>query len=86
MDQKPSDPLSADASEFADDAGARDGEQEPLSEVGPESTSSGEEFLFHLYRGSELLQDNCISEAKEELEQALAMQPQDVEGQGLLGI
>src|SRR5690606_18211003 len=53
---------------------------------GPESASSGEDFLFHLYRGSELLQDNCIGEAKEELERALAMQPQDVEGQGLLGI
>src|SRR5690606_26072581 len=52
----------------------------------PESDAGGEEFLFHLYRGSELLQDNCISEAKEELERALAMQPQDVEGQGLLGI
>jgi Flp pilus assembly protein TadD len=46
----------------------------------------GEDFLFHLYRGSELLQDNCISEAKEELERALAMQPRDVEGQGLLGV
>ncbi|HEY6726427.1 MAG TPA: tetratricopeptide repeat protein [Polyangiaceae bacterium] len=86
MEQQPPDPLGSDASEFAEDADARDREQEPLSQVGPESTSSGEEFLFHLYRGSELLQDNCISEAKEELEQALAMQPQDVEGQGLLGI
>jgi len=86
MEQQPPDPLGTDASEFAEDAEARDREQEPLSQVGPESTSSGEEFLFHLYRGSELLQDNCISEAKEELEQALAMQPQDVEGQGLLGI
>lgn len=88
MDQKPPDPLGPDASEFAADASARDREQEqePLSQMEPESTSSGEEFLFHLYRGSELLQDNCISEAKEELEQALAMQPQDVEGQGLLGI
>jgi len=86
MEQKPSDPLSADASDFVEEHATPDREQEPLSQVGPESTSSGEEFLFHLYRGSELLQDNCISEAKEELEQALAMQPQDVEGQGLLGI
>ncbi|HMJ16635.1 MAG TPA: tetratricopeptide repeat protein [Polyangiaceae bacterium] len=46
----------------------------------------GEDFLFHLYRGSELLQDNCVPEAKEELERALAMQPRDVEGQGLLGV
>ena len=65
-----------------------DADEEGLSQVeaGPESDAGGEEFLFHLYRGSELLQDNCISEAKEELERALAMQPQDVEGQGLLGI
>ena len=42
--------------------------------------------MFHLYRGSELLQDNCVAEAKEELELALRVQPQDVEGQGLLGV
>ena len=44
-----------------------------------------EDFLFHLYRGSELLQDNRILEAKEELEQALTMQPADAKGQDLLG-
>lgn len=58
---------------------------------GPESEPAnlefdGEDFLFHLYRGSELLQDNCVAEAKEELERALRMQPTDVEGQGLLGV
>jgi len=52
----------------------------------PSSAFNGEEFLFHLYRGSELLQDNCVSEAKEELERALRFQPRDSEGQGLLGI
>lgn len=46
----------------------------------------GEDFLFHLYRGSELLQDNRIEEAKTELETALGMQPRDIEGQGLLGV
>ncbi|HTQ02997.1 MAG TPA: tetratricopeptide repeat protein [Polyangiaceae bacterium] len=50
------------------------------------SAFNGEDFLFHLYRGSELLQDNCVSEAKEELERALRFQPSDAEGQGLLGI
>ena len=44
-----------------------------------------EDFLYHLYRGSELLQDNRILEAKEELEQALTMQPADAKGQDLLG-
>ena len=56
------------------------------SEGPPSSTFNGEDFLFHLYRGSELLQDNCVSEAKEELELALRVQPQDIEGQGLLGV
>jgi tetratricopeptide (TPR) repeat protein/uncharacterized protein (AIM24 family) len=60
--------------------GARDSE-------GPSSSKfDGEDFLFHLYRGSELLQDNCVAEAKEELELALRVQPQDIEGQGLLGV
>jgi tetratricopeptide (TPR) repeat protein len=76
----------ADRGPDESDAAANSDDDDDLSQVGPESTSSGEEFLFHLYRGSELLQDNCISEAKEELERALSMQPRDVEGQGLLGI
>ncbi len=56
------------------------------SEAPPSSNFDGEDFLFHLYRGSELLQDNCVTEAKEELELALRVQPQDIEGQGLLGV
>ncbi|MEI9940245.1 MAG: tetratricopeptide repeat protein [Pseudomonadota bacterium] len=59
--------------------------QEHDSEA-PSAKFDGEDFLFHLYRGSELLQDNCVSEAKEELELALRVQPQDIEGQGLLGV
>lgn len=53
---------------------------------GSGASFDGEDFLFHLYRGSELLQDNRIAEAKGELETALGMQPRDVEGQGLLGV
>src|SRR5260370_28399542 len=45
-----------------------------------------EDFLFHLYRGSELLQDNRVHEAKEELEQALKLQPRDAQGQDLLAV
>ena len=59
--------------------------QEHDSEA-PSAKFDGEDFLFHLYRGSELLQDNCVTEAKEELELALRVQPQDIEGQGLLGV
>lgn len=43
-----------------------------------------EDFLFHLYRGGELLQENRVVEAKEELEFALTMQPLDAKGQDLL--
>jgi hypothetical protein len=56
------------------------------SEAPPSGNFDGEDFLFHLYRGSELLQDNCVPEAKEELERALKLQPTDTEGQGLLGV
>ena len=45
-----------------------------------------EDFLFHLYRGSELLQDNRVHEAKAELEQALGLQPRDAKGQDLLAV
>lgn len=62
------------------------GRNPPDSEAPPSSKFDGEDFLFHLYRGSELLQDNCVAEAKEELELALRVQPRDVEGQGLLGV
>jgi hypothetical protein len=55
-------------------------------EGAPSSAFDGEDFLFHLYRGSELLQDNCVEQAKEELERALRFQPRDIEGQGLLGV
>ncbi len=44
-----------------------------------------EDFLFHLYRGSELLEENRVLEAKEELEFALTLQPLDSKGQDLLG-
>lgn len=50
------------------------------------SDSSNEDFLFHLYRGSELLQDNRVHEAKEELERALHLQPRDTKGQDLIAV
>ena len=53
----------------------------------PDSTRdvATDDFLFHLARGSELLQDNRVLEAKEALEKALTMQPEDAKGQDLLG-
>lgn len=52
----------------------------------PSGSVASEEFLYHLYLGSELLQDNQVEQAKDELERALLLQPRDVEGQGLLGV
>jgi len=59
----------------------REAQRSPLSR-----DIAGEDFLFHLYRGSELLQDNRVHDAKAELEQALSLQPSDPKGQDLLGI
>ena len=53
---------------------------------GPPNDAANEDFLFHLYRGSELLQDNRAHEAKEELERALHLQPHDTKGQDLLAV
>lgn len=50
------------------------------------SEVAAEDFLYHLHRGSELLQENRVHAAKAELEQALALQPSDPKGQDLLGI
>lgn len=56
----------------------------PASEAA--NDAANEDFLFHLYRGSELLQDNRAHEAKEELERALDLQPHDAKGQDLLAV
>lgn len=60
-------------------------EAKPPSSQTP-SEAANEDFLFHLYRGSELLQDNRVHEAKEELERALHLQPRDAKGQDLLAV
>jgi len=59
--------------------------QAPAQADGSRDAAS-EDFLFHLYRGSELLQDNRVLEAKSELEHALTLQPRDPKGQDLLAV
>jgi hypothetical protein len=44
------------------------------------------DFLFHLYRGSELLSDHRLLEAQSELEYALTLQPSDARTHGLLAV
>lgn len=46
----------------------------------------GEDFLYHLYRGSELVRDSRLSEAHDELESALQLTPRAGEGQDLLAV
>jgi uncharacterized protein (AIM24 family) len=63
----------------------------PPGSMAPQAMELGrdvdnEDFLFHLYRGSELLQDNRVLEAKSELEHALTLQPRDPKGQDLLAV
>ncbi len=69
-----------------DDHAPRRPSLQPSSVPEAESTRdvTQEDFLFHLYRGSEFLQENRVLEAKEELEYALTMQPLDPKGQDLL--
>lgn len=47
-------------------------------------TPSSDDFLYHLYRGSVMLLDDQVVEAKVELERALALRPQDAKSQDLL--
>lgn len=70
---------------------SEDGDIQRQRSVPPPPTDSvrevaSEEFLFHLYRGAELLQDARVHEAKEELEAALHLQPRDPKGQDLLAV
>ncbi|MGC4063166.1 MAG: tetratricopeptide repeat protein [Polyangiaceae bacterium] len=58
----------------------------PFESDPPSVGIAGEDFLYHLSRGSELLKENQVGPAKEALELALSLQPQDVRGQGLLGV
>jgi uncharacterized protein (AIM24 family) len=60
-----------------------EGPSEKATGVTP-SAAPAEDFLYHLYRGSDMLMQNRVGEAKDELERALAYQPQDAKSQDLL--
>jgi tetratricopeptide (TPR) repeat protein len=57
--------------------------QKGLGDLTPKAT---EDFLFHFYRGHELLADDCPMAAKEELTRALELKPGDAKGQDLLAV
>jgi hypothetical protein len=50
----------------------------------PDADRSEADFLFHVYRGSELLHDGHLLEAQTELEHALTIVPSDPRTEGLL--
>lgn len=56
----------------------------PPDESERSALERGEEFLFHLYRGRDLLQDDRVHDAKRELEHALQLRPADLGAQELL--
>ena len=57
---------------------------QPTPDSIPSVASGPDDFLFHLYRGSEMLLNDRVVEAKGELEKALGLQPQDAKSQDLL--
>lgn len=57
---------------------------QPSHDSIPSVASGPDDFLFHLYRGSEMLLNDRVVEAKGELEKALGLQPQDSKSQDLL--
>ncbi len=66
------------------DAPTPDAREDGQTLPGTEPAPSDDDFLYHLYRGSELLMNGRVVEAKGELERALGLQPQDAKGQDLL--
>ncbi len=46
----------------------------------------GDAFVYHLTRGTELLKSSQIENARQELERAMRLQPQDPRSQGLLAV
>ena len=62
------------------------GELDASSESSESTIPSEADFLFHLYRGSELLHDNRLLEAQSELEYAIQLEPTDARTRGLLAV
>jgi hypothetical protein len=61
-------------------------EVEQTAEPPADDASAEADFLFHLYRGSELLNDHRLIEAQSELEYALSIEPADARTHGLLAV
>jgi Tetratricopeptide repeat len=59
---------------------------EPMADPQRDAIPREADFLFHLYRGSELLHDNRLIEAQSELEYALSLETNDARTQGLLAV
>lgn len=57
-----------------------------MANTRPPAAALQEDLVYHLYRGSELLMDDRLVEAKVELEKALEMQPEDERGRSMLAV
>lgn len=51
-----------------------------------ETVAADDEFLYHLYKGGELLSAGEVHRAKDELERAFQLEPRNHKGQNLLGL
>jgi uncharacterized protein (AIM24 family) len=61
------------------------GDQSPSIRL-PVEASGDEDFLYHLYRGGELLATGKTLEARDELERAFQLRPENPKAQNLLGL
>ena len=61
-------------------------EDQSLSTGLPVEASGDEDFLYHLYRGGELLATGKALEARDELERAFQLKPENPKAQNLLGL
>ena len=79
-----SEPPPTQGPEVADDAPPGSPASTPAARPEEAAPRTTEDFLYHLYRGSEMLMQDRVVEAKDDLERALALQPEDAKGQDLL--
>ncbi|MAC28818.1 MAG: hypothetical protein CMH59_20435, partial [Myxococcales bacterium] len=84
MSRDGDEPERAPASRTPEDEAPGPGTRPRSRQVARGAAGGNDDFLYHLYRGSSMLLQDQVVEAKEELERALALQPQDAKSQDLL--
>ncbi len=59
---------------------------DPTRLIDGDPATIDDDFLYHLYRGGELLSAGDVHKAKDELEKAFQLKPRDNKGQNMLGL